>query len=249
MRGCNSPAASELKTPFGTFVPPNISPDPTDGIGAWSVEDFANAMLRGVSPEGEHLYPAFPYTSYARMKPQDVADLYAFMKTLPAVAGEAPTIGWAFPSTSAAGSACGSCSISSDEPVVDLPGRRAGSGAARPLPGRRARPLRRMPHAARHAGGAEKAHWLAGAAAAEGDGIVPNITSGEGGIGIGPQATSPTISKPALRRISIRSAAPWSRCRRTWQSCRRKTATAIAAYLKAVPPHPNGYPARQPAAN
>ena len=77
----------ELKTPFGTFVPPNISQDAKDGLGAWSEEDFANAMLKGVSPSGEHFYPAFPYASYARMKPSDVADLYAFMKTLPAVAG------------------------------------------------------------------------------------------------------------------------------------------------------------------
>src|SRR6476620_11655521 len=51
----------ELKTPFGTFVPPNISQDPKDGIGAWSEEDFANAMLKGVSPSGEHFYPAFHY--------------------------------------------------------------------------------------------------------------------------------------------------------------------------------------------
>ena len=53
----------ELKTPFGTFVPPNISQDQKDGIGAWSEDDFANAMLKGVSPSGEHFYPAFPYAS------------------------------------------------------------------------------------------------------------------------------------------------------------------------------------------
>jgi mono/diheme cytochrome c family protein len=87
----------ELKTPFGTFVPPNISQDKKDGIGAWSLEDFANAMMKGVSPSGENLYPAFPYTSYARMKPSDVADLYAFMKTLPAIAGKAPDHRLAFP--------------------------------------------------------------------------------------------------------------------------------------------------------
>ncbi|MDQ2704946.1 MAG: c-type cytochrome, partial [Pseudomonadota bacterium] len=51
----------ELKTEFGAFVPPNISPDPQDGIGDWSVEDFANAMMRGVAPDGSHLYPSFPY--------------------------------------------------------------------------------------------------------------------------------------------------------------------------------------------
>ena len=53
-----------LKTAFGTFRMPNISPDPPHGIGAWSEAEFANAMLRGVGRNGEHLYPAFPYTSY-----------------------------------------------------------------------------------------------------------------------------------------------------------------------------------------
>lgn len=69
---------------FGTFVAPNISPDPAHGIGAWSLEDFTNAMMRGVSPQGQHYYPAFPYTAYQHATPQDVADLYAFMMILPA---------------------------------------------------------------------------------------------------------------------------------------------------------------------
>src|SRR5262245_63587781 len=91
------PGGLALKTPFGTFVTPNISTHPKDGIGAWTVEDFANAMLRGVSPRGEHYYPAFPYPSYTRMKPADVADLFAFMKTLPAVEGKAPGHQLSFP--------------------------------------------------------------------------------------------------------------------------------------------------------
>ncbi|MCA0940918.1 cytochrome c [Salipiger pacificus] len=69
---------------FGTFVAPNISSHPQQGIGAWSLHDFANALLRGVSPEGQHYYPAFPYTSYIRMEPQDVVDLWSFIRTLPA---------------------------------------------------------------------------------------------------------------------------------------------------------------------
>lgn len=68
---------------FGTFRAPNISPDPDQGIGGWTLAEFANALLRGVSPEGRHYYPSFPYTSYARMELQDVADLKAFMDTLP----------------------------------------------------------------------------------------------------------------------------------------------------------------------
>jgi mono/diheme cytochrome c family protein len=69
---------------FGTFVAPNISQDPDQGIGKWSLLDLANAITRGVSPEGEHYYPALPYAAYAKMDMQDVADLYAFLKTLPA---------------------------------------------------------------------------------------------------------------------------------------------------------------------
>ncbi|WP_372782019.1 cytochrome c [Phenylobacterium sp.] len=76
----------KLKSPFGTFVTPNISPDPKFGIGAWSELAFANAMKRGVDDEGHHLYPAFPYSAYSLMKTSDVRDLFAYIKTLPAVA-------------------------------------------------------------------------------------------------------------------------------------------------------------------
>jgi len=87
----------ELKTPFGSFFPPNISSDRTDGVGAWRNVDLANAMLSGVSPRGEHYYPAFPYTSYQRMTPGDVADLITFLRTLPAVQGKAPAHQLPFP--------------------------------------------------------------------------------------------------------------------------------------------------------
>lgn len=70
-------------SPFGTFVAPNVSMDPTAGIGAWTLADFATALRDGVSPDGSHYYPAFPYTSYAYMTDQDVADLWAFWQTLP----------------------------------------------------------------------------------------------------------------------------------------------------------------------
>jgi len=71
-------------TGFGTFVAPNISSDPDAGIGGWSDYDIYNAMLRGVSPDGAHYYPVFPYGSYAQMSDQDAADLIAHLRTLPA---------------------------------------------------------------------------------------------------------------------------------------------------------------------
>jgi mono/diheme cytochrome c family protein len=72
-----------LKSPFGTFYVPNISPDPSEGIGRWSEADFVTAMIKGTSPEGQHLYPAFPYTSYQHMRLDDARDLFAYLKTLP----------------------------------------------------------------------------------------------------------------------------------------------------------------------
>ncbi|WP_309500831.1 cytochrome c [Neorhizobium sp. SHOUNA12A] len=79
-----------LASPFGTFRVPNISSDATDGIGSWSVADLANALIAGVSPAGQHYYPAFPYSSYTGMRLEDIEDLYAYLKTLPAVSGRPP---------------------------------------------------------------------------------------------------------------------------------------------------------------
>jgi mono/diheme cytochrome c family protein len=74
-----------LKSPFGTFYTPNISPDPNHGIGKWTEADFVTAMVKGTSPDGRHYFPAFPYTSYQRIGTGDLRDLFAYLKTLPAV--------------------------------------------------------------------------------------------------------------------------------------------------------------------
>ena len=74
-----------LKSPFGTFYTPNISSDPSEGIGKWTEADFVTAMVKGTSPDGRHYFPAFPYTSYQRIGTGDLRDLFAYLKTLPAV--------------------------------------------------------------------------------------------------------------------------------------------------------------------
>lgn len=79
-----------LASPFGTFRVPNISSDRQDGIGAWSVADLETALITGMSPAGEHYYPAFPYTSYTSMSRRDIEDLHAYLKTLPAAKGRPP---------------------------------------------------------------------------------------------------------------------------------------------------------------
>lgn len=72
-----------LGTSFGTFYAPNITPHPEAGIGDWSLEQFSKAMSDGEGPDG-HLYPVFPYDAFTLMTDQDVVDLYAALKQVPA---------------------------------------------------------------------------------------------------------------------------------------------------------------------
>lgn len=75
-----------LKTPFGTYYSPNITPDPTYGIGRWREEDFLRALRTGIGPDGTHYFPVFPYPSFTNMTDADMRDLYAYLRTIPAVA-------------------------------------------------------------------------------------------------------------------------------------------------------------------
>nr|WP_245223187.1 MULTISPECIES: cytochrome c [unclassified Ruegeria] len=72
-----------FETEFGTFIAPNISSHPEVGIGFWSALDLANALIHGTGAEGQHYFPAFPYTSYTNMSADDIVSLQAFLSTLP----------------------------------------------------------------------------------------------------------------------------------------------------------------------
>jgi mono/diheme cytochrome c family protein len=74
-----------LKTPFGTFYTPNITPDKETGIGRWSDDDFVRAFREGVNPQGENLYPAFPYTSYTGITREDLLAIKAYLFSVPVV--------------------------------------------------------------------------------------------------------------------------------------------------------------------
>lgn len=226
-----------LATDFGTFVAPNISQHARDGIGGWGVADFLNAMMRGVSPSGRHYYPAFPYPSYARMQPQDVADLFAFMQTLPEVAGSAPRNDVSFPFNIRRGLGLWKRLNLDGAPVVALP------GASETV--LRGQYLVEGPghcgecHTPRDAlGSHDLGRWLAGGPAAEGEGTVPNITPGEGGIGdwadyeiVGLLETGFT---PEFDSVGGAMAAVV----RNMAELPAEDREAIAAYLMAVPPHP-----------
>ena len=72
-----------LKTPFGTFYGPNITPDPQAGIGSWNEADFVRALRHGERRDGASYFPAFPYPSFTPMEDSDARDLWAYLRTLP----------------------------------------------------------------------------------------------------------------------------------------------------------------------
>lgn len=166
-----------FETAFGTFYAPNISSDPTQGIGGWSPTDLANAMLHGTSPDGEHYYPAFPYTSFAKIDPADVVSLHAYMMTLPAsqTPNKAHDVefpfnirrtlgGWKLLYGSSAGDWVVTDPNMTEE---DLKGRYLVEALAHCG----------ECHTPRSAlGGMDRSNWLAGAPNPSGKGKIPNIT-------------------------------------------------------------------------
>ncbi len=162
---------------FGTFIAPNISPDSTHGIGDWSTEDLANALIRGLSPEGEHYYPAFPYTSYATMELQDVADLHAFLATLPTSDQPNQPHEVGFPFTLRRGIGLWKAMNEGGGWVLD--------GELEPIEARGRYLVESLAHCGEcHTprdvfGGLRYEEWLAGAPNPSGDGRIPNITPAE----------------------------------------------------------------------
>lgn len=159
---------------FGTFYAPNISPDPTHGIGSWQPVDLANAMIYGTSPDGAHYYPAFPYTSYKGTALDDVADLWAYMATLPAsdMPSRAHDVGFPFSIRRSLGGwkllffnqaadamQPATAQLQRGQYLVEVLGH---CGEC---------------HTARNAlGGLDYANWLGGAPNPSGKGRIPNIT-------------------------------------------------------------------------
>ncbi|MDJ0918137.1 MAG: cytochrome c [Woeseiaceae bacterium] len=173
---------AELDTPFGVFRMPNISPHESDGIGGWSDLDFVNAMQLGVSPSGQHYYPSFPYASYARMKSEEVLDLFAFLKQLEPVASDRPEHELKFPWNLRNGIGVWKRLYLDPAPVIDL-----ATDDARLKHGQA------LVEGAGHCGechtprdslgGMDKKRWLTGAPNLEGRGSVPNITPMAEGFG------------------------------------------------------------------
>jgi mono/diheme cytochrome c family protein len=165
-------------SPFGTFIAPNISPDPEHGIGGWTALDLANAMKNGVSPEGQHYFPAFPYTSYSRVTLADIVDLKAWLDALPSVATPSQPHEVGFPFNIRRSLGLWKLLFFSDEPRVDV-------AAASDQVRRGAYLAEGLGHCGEchtprnFLGGSRLSRWLGGGPNPEGQGTIPNITPGK----------------------------------------------------------------------
>jgi nicotinate dehydrogenase subunit B len=95
--GAPNAGGRALETPFGTVYSTNLTPDPVNGIGSWSFSAFQRAMREGISRDGRHLYPAFPYTAFTQTSDDDLSALYAYLMAQPAVASTPAQTRLAFP--------------------------------------------------------------------------------------------------------------------------------------------------------
>ena len=86
-----------FRTPVGTIYSTNITPDPLTGIGNWSEIDFLNSLRHGVRPDGDHLYPAFPYTAYTKASDDDILAMFAYLKSIKPVRITPPQNDLVFP--------------------------------------------------------------------------------------------------------------------------------------------------------
>jgi nicotinate dehydrogenase subunit B len=95
--GAPNAGGRAMPTAFGTVYTTNLTPDPVSGIGTWSFSAFQRAMREGVSRDGKHLYPAFPYTAFTQTSDDDLTALYAYLMAQPPVASNVPETKLAFP--------------------------------------------------------------------------------------------------------------------------------------------------------
>lgn len=223
-----------LKSPFGTFHVPNISPDETAGIGNWTLAEFGDAMTRGVGKQDEHLYPSFPYGSYARMTPKDINDLWGFLKTLPKSANVAPPHDLPFPFNIRLVLGGWKLLFFTDKPRVTVDTADPKTARGQYLvegPGHCGEC-----HTPRNAlGGFETAQWLAGAPNPEGEGRIPNITPGSKSIGSWSEGDIVNYLQTGFTPEFDSAGGSMVEVQQNMAKLPASDREAIAAYLKAVP--------------
>ncbi|MCW8874035.1 c-type cytochrome [Pseudomonadota bacterium] len=228
----------DLPTAFGTFRVPNISPDRGAGIGGWSDLDFINAMQSGVSPEGTHYYPAFPYSSYTRMTLPDVLDLKSYMDSFAPVSALVPGHDIAFPWSMRRGIglwkllyldasfvlpvAAGQDALEQGRYLVEAVGHCGECHTPRS-----------------QLGGLLRNQWLAGAPGLDGEGRVPNITPHADGLADWSERDIVRYLKSGFTPDYDTVGGSMTQVQENLARLPDGDRAAIAAYLKSLPPLPD----------
>jgi mono/diheme cytochrome c family protein len=227
-----------IETPVGGVVAPNISPDPEHGIGGWTAADFVNAMKRGIAPDGSFYYPAFPWTSYRLMETTDALDLFAYLKTLPAVSGrpEAETA-VAFPFSVRRG--------------IGLWKRFAMAGDP-PRPAETNATIARGAYLSNALGHCGQCHtprtalyaldtdrWMAGAPSLGGRGFVPNLTPSGDGLGDWSAGDIAYLLETGFTPDFDSIGGDMAAVVDAWSQLPASDREAVAAYLEALEPLPS----------
>ena len=230
-----------LATPFGTFYPPNLTPDPATGIGGWTTGEFVQAMTKGVSPEGYDYYPSFPYTSYANMTRQDLVDLKAYLDSLEPVDNAVPPHDLSFPFDIRALLKPWKLMFFHAHGIEPDPSKSESWNRGNYLvngPGHCGEC-----HSPRNALGAvDSARALAGSRVGPDGKPVPNITPSEDGIGGWSEEDIATGLATGLLPEFESFGGAMILVQENLAHLPRADLDAIAAYLKTLPPRPNGYP-------
>jgi mono/diheme cytochrome c family protein len=223
-----------LKTGFGTFYMPNISSDPIDGLGRWTVPQFVTAMREGVSPQGRNEYPAFPYTSYQRVRANDLRDLFGYIQSLPGVSGKVRDHDLEFPFNLRRGVGLWRLAF--------LDGLSSEHGPSRGVVRDRGRYLVEGPahcaecHSPRNIAGAIVVDKrFAGGSDQSGNGYTPNITPDETGIGYWSENEIVDYLKQGTSPINIHASGDMAGIVANTTQLPDADLHAMAAYLKGLP--------------
>jgi mono/diheme cytochrome c family protein len=224
-----------LKTEFGTFNVPNITPDKETGIGGWSTDDFIAAMTKGRAPDGTHYYPAFPYASYRLMKISDLTDLKAFLDTLPAVSSTVPDHDLSFPYSMRSGLRVWKTLYLDSKPFEPDPAKSEKVNRGAYLvegPGHCGEC-----HTPRSwLGGMKADKKLSGAPNPEGKGTTPNLTPHQSGLGSWSENDIAYALETGLTPEGDAMGGAMAKVQENMAKLTKEDRQAIAAYLKSIPP-------------
>lgn len=224
-----------LKSVFGTFYVPNITPDKATGIGNWTTADFIRAMVKGRSPSGMRYYPAFPYASYQRMTIKDIGDLKAFLDTLPPVVSTVPPHDLSFPYNLRFGLRLWRALYLDKKPLLPDPAKSDQVNRGAYLvegPGHCGEC-----HTPRTwLGGMRVSAKLSGAPSPDGKGFVPNITPDKAGIGSWSEKDITFALETGFKPDGDVMGGPMAAVQTNMAHLTPADREAIAAYLKSIAP-------------